>query len=376
MRLQLRARRGRGPAGLLCGATAALAALLAPGARAEPIVLIDARSAIYNDSDATFISTSTVALRGNPFDELTVKARGLVDVISSASVDVVSAATDRWDEVRLEIEGAATYHDGTRTASLGYIHSDENDWLSHTMNAGFAHDFADHTVTIGLGGGVVLNDVGRADDENFRRDLQGYNGSIDAAYVATPRDLVSATYSLSFLTGYQSSPYRFVRIEDPAVPALTLGAPEVHPDTRVRHAVSLRWNRHVFTDSAIRSRLRFYGDSWGVLSVTAGLEYVIGLGDFEVGLIARGYLQGHASFYEDGYDEPRRYMTADRELSTFFDGFGGGRLAYRRDIGESFIKQLRAEIKAEGFAFRFTEFSRLPTRTGIIAELALGASFF
>jgi hypothetical protein len=370
MRLQLRA-----PAGLAGGAAAAALALLAPGALADPRVLVDGRTAVYSDSDATFISTSTVALRGNPIDEVTVKARGLVDVISSASVDVVSAATDRWDEVRLEVEGSAAYHDGTRTASLAYIHSEENDWLSHTIAGSFASDFAEHTVTVGLGGSVVLNDVGRADDANFHKDLTAIGGSLDAAYVATPRDLLSATYSLSLLTGYQSSPYRFVSIEDPAAPGLPLGAPESHPDTRVRHAVGLRWIHHVFSDSAIRSQLRLYGDSWGVLSVTGGVEYVIGLDDFEIGLLARGYVQRRASFYEDVYPEPRRFMTADRELSTFLDGFGGARVGYRRAFAGSFLEELRAELKGEGFAFHFTEFSRLPSRTGIIGELALGASF-
>jgi hypothetical protein len=372
MRLQLNVRQ------LLRGAiaaAAAIAALAAAGARAEPVVLVDGRSAIYNDSDATFISTSTVALRGNPIERLSLKGRVLVDVISTASVDVVSAATDRWDEVRKELEGAIAYRDGTRTASVAYIHSTEEDWLSHTFSAGASHDFADHTITLGLGGSIGLNDVGRADDDNFHRDLNSFSGSLDATYVATRWDLLSATYSLSYLAGYQASPYRFATIADPDVPGLVFGAPEAHPETRVRHALSLRWLRHLFSDSAIRSQVRLYGDSWALLSVTAAAEYVIGLGDLELGLIARGYAQRHALFYEDVYDAPRRYMTADRELSNFFDVFGGGRVGYRHGFAESVLEELRAELKVEGFAFRFTEFSRLPSRTGVIGELALGASF-
>lgn len=372
MRLQLSA---RAPAAGVAALCAGLASAVAGGVRAEPIVLVDARSAIYNDSDNTFINTSTVALRANPIDRLSLKARGLVDIISSASVDVVSAATGRWDEVRREVEVAATYADGTRTAALGYIYSVENDWSSHTLSASAAHDLLEHAVTVGLGGSVVLNDVGRADDENFHEDLDVFTGSLSATWVATRKDLLSLTYSLSYLTGYQASPYRFVTIADPDVPGLTYGAPEQHPETRVRHALGARWLRHVFSDSAIRSQLRLYTDSWGLLSVTAGGEYVIGFGDLELGLLARGYVQRRALFYRDGYDAPRRYMTADRELSTFFDVFGGGRVGYRRGFGPGFLEELRAELKVEGFAFKFTEFYRLPSRTGLVGELALGASF-
>jgi hypothetical protein len=356
-------------------AAAALAVVAAPLAHAEPVVLVDGRSGIYNDSDATFVSTSTLAVRGNPIDRLSLKGRVLVDVISTASVDVVSAATGRWNEVRKEFEGGIAYRDGTRTATVAYIHSNENDWISHTFSAGASHDFADHTITLGLGGSIGLNDVGRAYDETFHRDLNSFGGSIDATYVATRWDLLSATYSLSYLAGYQASPYRFVTFTDPDVPVLQDSAPETHPESRVRHAIAVRWLRHVFSDSTIRSQLRLYGDSWALLSVTAAAEYVIGLGDLELGLIARGYAQRHARFYQDGYDVPRRYMTADRELSTFFDFFGGGRVGYRHGFAESVLEELRAELKLEGFAFRFTEFSRLPSRTGLIGELALGASF-
>lgn len=363
-------RRPRGRALLL----AALVALAAPPAAAGPDVSIDARTGVYQDTDHTFISTSMIAARATVKDLVTLKGKYLADVVSSASVDVVSAATQHFDELRHEIEGGASYADGTRTASLAYVFSGEHDWLSHSVRAGFSHDFRQHTLTIGAGAALTFNDVGRAGDATFHRDLTQGVGSIDATLVAGRDDLLSLSYSLIVLSGYQASPYRFVFFRSPSVPGQLVGNPETVPDERLRHALGLRWNHHVGSDSAARSHVRAYADDWGVLSATAGLEYVVGLGAFEVGPIVRGYVQDRAELYAPQYEKRQRYMSRDKELSTFVDVFGGLRAAYRGSPGKSFA-ELRAEVKVEGFYFHYFDYPLLPNRYGVIGEVGLGASF-
>lgn len=352
----------------------AMAAGLSALVHAQPIVSVDARSSVYQDSDHTFISTSTVALRGTIKDRVTIKARYLADIITSASVDVVSAATKSFDETRHELEGALAYADGTRTASVAYVYSDENDWTSHSIRAGGSHDFFDHRLTVGAGGSITFNAVFRSEDPNYRKDLTQGSGAIDATVVLSPADLVNATYTLMVLSGYQASPYRFVYIASPALANFTYSNPESLPSGRIRHALGLRWNHHVFSDSAIRSTLRGYLDDWGIASATAGVEYVIGFGPFETAASARGYIQNSAQFYEASYAKPMRYMTADRELSGFIDAFGGLRVGYRGSP-LSIFQEFRADLKAEAFAFHFFNFPRLENRVGIIGELGIGASF-
>lgn len=352
----------------------ALVALLGRPAGAGPEVSIDARTGVYQDTDHTFISTSTIAARATLKDTFTLKARYLADVVSSASVDVVSAATKHFDELRHEIEGAATYADGTRTASLGYVYSGENDWTSHSVRAGFAHDFFQHRLTLGAGAALTWSDVGRSGDATFHRPLVQGTGSIDATFVASKVDLLSLSYSIIVLNGYQASPYRFVFFQSPSVPGQLVGNPETVPDERLRHAVGLRWNHHVGKDSAARSYVRGYVDDWGVLSATAGVEYVIGFGPFEVGPIARGYIQDRAELYAPQYEKRQRYMSRDRELSTFVDVFGGLRAGYRGSPTKA-LAELRADIKVEGFHFHFIDYPLLPRRSGIIGEIGLGATF-
>jgi uncharacterized protein DUF3570 len=334
------------------------------------VASVSLRSGVYQDTDRTTIETTTVAARANPSPSLGLEARYLVDIISSASVDVISAATSGFNEIRHEAEGGLTLKDDVANVSFAYIYSVENDWESHTVNGNISRDFADHAVTIGIGGSGQTNAVGREGDRNFHRSLDVIGGSAFFTVATSPRDLVSLSYSLASLDGYQASPYRYVGVRAAIGPPL--GAPENDPQTRLRHAVTLRWNRHVGQDSALRMHLRGYADDWGVLSGTAGAELRIGLGErWEAGLNVRGYAQTGADFYRATYTQPLRYMTADRELSPFVDAFGGATIGWRRARAGSF-DDLHFELKAEGFGFWFLDFPRLPERAGVVGELAVG----
>ena len=342
------------------------------GRAEEPGLDVSARGGIYLDDDATSVVTTVAGIEGKALEHASVRVHGLLDIVSSASVDVVSAATERWDETRKEFGASLGYEDGTRTLSASYRRSVENDWGSHTGSLGGSHDFMAHNLTLGLGVSATHNDVGRADDENFAEQLRSYGGTLSATVVASRNDILSLTYAPSHLVGYQSSPYRFVRYLDPTAGAVVSG-PEVVPERRWRHAVVVAHNHHLLEDSALRSHGRAYWDDWGIASGTLGTEYVHGLGGFEPSVFVRGYYQGRAGFYEDGYSTRRRYMTADRELGVFWDVFAGIRLAYRKSpLG--FLKELRSDLKLTGFLFAFEEFERLPERRGFTAELGLGGA--
>ncbi len=378
----------------LAAASIALATLgIAGSAQAQWAASVDGRTSVYQDSDRTTISTTAVAVRISPFERLAVNGRYLADIITSASVDVVSAATPHaFHDTRHEGTGSVSYQDGTRTASVGYIYSVENDWRAHTGTAGFSSDFFNHRLTVGIGGGYTTNEITRSGADpfhpgvnqvdSFHRQMKQGNASLDVGIVATRRDLITFDYTFMFVDGFQASPYRFVGVKFPAFSGFAGFTRETDPETRIRHAASVRWNHHAFKDTAIKSHLRGYLDDWGILSITAGLEYVVGFNlgkgsptpasDFELGVFVRAYAQNSATFYQAVYDQPRRYMTADRELSSLVDGFGGLRLGWAKRVGV--FDELRADLKGTGFVFHYFDFPRLTGRTGLIGELAIGGS--
>lgn len=355
-----------------CAGVVACLTAAAPAHAEDPGVDVSTRGGVYLYDDATSVITTVAGIEGKALEHASLRVHGLLDIVSSASVDVVSAATERWDETRKEFGAALGYEDGTRTLSASYRRSVENDWGSHTGTIGGSHDFSNHNLTLGLGASFTHNDVGRADDRNFAEKLRSYGGTLTATVVVTRDDLFSLTYAPSLAVGYQGSPYRFVRYFDPVAGAPVSG-PEVVPERRFRHALVVSHNHHLLSDSALRSHGRAYWDDWGIASGTLGTEYVHGLGAFEPSVFVRGYYQAGAGFYEDGYSARQRYMTADRELGTFWDVFLGLRLGFREGpLG--FLKELRGDLKLTGFFFAFEEFERLPERRGFTAELGLGGA--
>jgi len=208
---------------------AACALLSGSPAGAEPDgdrATVVVRTAGYVDDDHTAISTSLVSVRARPVGDVFVSARYVADAVSSASVDVVTAATGRWTELRSEVSTGVAYADGTTSLSADYVFSHENDWDSHTVSAGGSRDLFGHNLTLGAGASFVDNRVGRADDANFHERMRVLGGALRAVWVAGKRDIFQGAYDLSRASGYQASPYRYAFVDDPA------GVPIASPRSR------------------------------------------------------------------------------------------------------------------------------------------------
>ena len=338
-------------------------AALARVAHADPDVTASARIAVYSDSDATSVTTSSVAASGNVSAHVRVTAQYLVDAVSSASVDVVSAASGRIHDLRHEVTTGAALGDSDGSVELAYTMSTENDWTSHTVRVALARDFLQHNLTLGVEPALGINRIGRHGGVAFHDEMTSIGAELYATYTASPRDLVSVGYGLADHDGYQASPYRFVVYSD------LRAVREVVPRTRLRQTATLRWNHHLFDDSALRTQLRAYRDSWEVTSITAVAEYIVGVGALDLGVHVRGYAQTKARFYRASYPIEMPYMTSDRELSSFVDGFAGATLSYVHPLAG---RDVRYELAGDAFAFSFSEFPALGRRTGVV--LGLGAA--
>ncbi len=313
------------------------------------------RVLVYSDDDATSVVTSTVDAEVALPGQLQVGAHALVDVVSSASVDVVSAATERWDETRVEVGARVAGVVADVRLSLGYTRSQENDWLSHSVTVGANKQlFQDNTVLSGFYS-VTSNTVGRASDPNFERSLDAHHAELGVSQLVDRKTRVGAAYTLQLLSGYLSSPYRFVVATDGT------RVPERHPDSRIRHAWSAWAIRAVGDFMSARVAYRIYADDWGIVSHTASLRWAAELGDrLVVGIEGRGYRQSRAHFFRSTYQTSLRYMSVDRELSPFWDG--GGIV----DIAATF-GPLTADAKVGVIHYELADFPGLRSRNALIA---------
>jgi hypothetical protein len=348
-----------------------LALLFGTGpALGQAIVDVRARAGAYRDSDHTSVTTLAASAAVAVRPELRVQGGYLADIVSSASVDVVSAATAAFSETRHEALAVATLLLDELTAGATYRYSVERDWQSHTLATRGLVKLASDNTELGLGLSLGLNRVGRAQDPHFSRRLTTYGYTTSVSQVLDQKTLLGLVYEGSILTGFQSSPYRYVAANDARVTLL-----EHHPNTRVRHALGAELLRHLFERTSARLDYRLYLDTWGVVAHTGEVRFTRDLGSaLSVSLRERVYGQRGAWFYERAYAAPKRYMTRDRELSAFWDSWSGAALELEL-VRLGPFEALVADLAGDFLYYRFSDFDGLERRTGVHASAGLGGSF-
>ena len=315
---------------------------------------------LYSDDDETRVVTSLVDADVALPAGLQVGGHVLVDSVSSASVDVVSAATKRWNENRVEAGARVAIRSSRSDASVGVVRSGENDYLSWGVQAQAGHEFAERNTRVQVGYGLTDSKVGRNDDPTFERSLRAHTAEAGVTQLLSPTTVLGLTYTFQLADGYQASPYRYVLLGDG-----TMAFPETHPDRRARHALTLRLLRSLSDSTAIDATYRLYRDDWGILSHAVTTALTRDLGDsWDVRLRARGYRQSAAAFYRQTYLGPMEFMSGDRELGTFWDAGGGAKLGWHRG-------GVAVDAKVEGIYYRFLDYAYLAGRAALVSDLGV-----
>lgn len=350
----------------------AVVAVAAVDARADDSFV--AKTQVYTDSDHTTVVSPLAAISRDAWSGGTLSASYVADVVSSASIDVVSNATRQMHDFRSEITAGLTQKVRTLTLDGSYVYSVENDYQSHNANVGLAVDLFEKNSTLALGYSVSANDVYRTGDQRFHRRLLVNGASASWTQVFDRKTIGQASYTFSYDNGYQASPYRFVRIETPDLMGIEFKVPETEPLERYRHAAVVGLNRYLFPDSALQGDYRFYADNWGVLSHTVQLRWFLTFHDVTLRLRERFYYQSAASFYRPHYtvDTLQPYVTSDRELSQLWSNIVGIKLSWRLPWVH---RALELEAKADYFHFGYMNFPLLATRDGANIEGGLNVTY-
>ncbi|MFT3693709.1 MAG: DUF3570 domain-containing protein [Kofleriaceae bacterium] len=326
---------------------------------------------VYADSDHTTVISPLVQGTADVTPDTTVTLGYVADVVSSASVDIVSQASPTTiHDTRQQVSGSASHTIGSSKIHGGYSFSHENDYLSHSLNAGIDQEMFDKNTTLSLGYALNLNTVGRRDDDNFSRSLTNHSLSLSWTQIVTPTLLTQLTYELGYADGFQSSPYRFVPIRQTMDAAPSEWVMETDPDTRFRHALVIGANHAIGEGSSIQGDYRIYHDTWGITSHTIGARLFTHLTPkLELRLRERFYTQGRASFYQETYTSVQQYMAFDRELSSLWSETFGVKLSYL------FAPHVEGELKCDVFYYSYSEFAPLASRTGTNTGIGLSLTY-
>jgi hypothetical protein len=333
-----------------------------------------AKTQVYTDSDHTTVVSPLAAISRDAWKGGTLSASYVADVVSSASVDVISNATRQMNDFRSEITAGVAENLHLTTLSADYVYSVENDYQSHNADFGLAQDLFEKMTTLALGWTFSDNRVGRTGDQLFTRHLLVTGASGTWTQVLNQKTIAQLSYSFSYNDGYQASPYRFVRVESTDERQIVFKVPETEPNERFRHAAVAALNRYLFNDSAIGADYRFYADNWGIISHTVQVRWFIAFKDLTLRLRERFYYQQGASFYKEHYtvNDLSSYMTADRELSTFWSNLVGAKLSWRLPWVH---RALELEAKVDYFHFGYSDFQFLSTRDGANIEGGLNVIY-
>jgi hypothetical protein len=283
------------------------------------------------DGGGVQVQGPSMLVRKSIGDHVSVEASYLVDMVSSASIDVETSASP-YDDERIQYGFSATFLQGKSSYTVGYSNSTESDYVAKTTFASVAHDMFGDLTTVSFSFSQGNNDVFRnlkdadghkANDPAFHQTLDTKNYSVGVSQIITKNLILSGQYEVITDEGWTNSPYRSVRF---FIGTDQQGQqPEVYPNTRTSNSTSIRAKYFLPYRAAIDGMYRFYTDTWGVIGHTAELGYVHPLKNAFIGgnWIFEGrfryYTQTAADFYADIF--PRadysNFMARDKELGTY-----------------------------------------------------------
>jgi hypothetical protein len=334
---------------------------------------------VYQDDDRTLVISPSLTVVAKPTESVTVNAGYIADMVSSSSVDLVSAATKYFEERRDNLTLGVAYT--TRrfdSIAVAYDWSREVDYLSHTPSVTVGKEFFQRNLVLKAGYAISVNTVGRSGDPGFSEAMTNHSVTLSASQVLSPSAVGRVTYQGQVAHGFQESVYRYVSIYDGGS-SPRFHTPEEVPDSRARHATAAVLRQHLGGAVYGQAQYRLYLDSWGIVGHTGGLKLFYEFSRrFHLRLRERLHHQTGADFYRKRYLVEQTYMTSDKELSTLWSSTTGFKIDYvwRPRFAESMgLRTIGLNAKVDLIHIEYAEFEPLSTLQAWVAEVGTSVSF-
>jgi len=286
-----------------------------------------------------------------------------VDMVSSASIDVVTTASP-YTEERTQWSLGMDYLRGNTTISTNYTSSNESDFDATTYSISISQDMFGDLTTLSLSYALGDDVVGRSDDPTFVRDNTRQHYGIGLTQIFTRNLITSIKVETITDEGYLNNPYRSVRYLD-SVSAIGYSyEPELYPSTRTTTAVGLRARYYLPYRAAVQGEYRFFTDTWGVDANTAAISYIHPWRDWTFEVKYRWHNQDGADFYRDIFarSEATNFRGRDKELSALTSNSLRLKVSYSflKD-GWNFVDKGTVNFSIDMLSVDYDEFSDLTT---------------
>ena len=296
-------------------------ALLATGVVHAAVLPDDRADVLYHryDGGGVTIDGPSVLLRKKFAEKYSVSANYYMDMVSSASIDVMTTASP-YTEERTQGSLAFDLLQGKTQYSVSYTLSDESDYTANTASFDLTQDILGDLATVSFGFSQGWDEVRKNGDNAFEETVDRRNYRFGLQLIVTPRLMTGLNYEVITDEGFLNNPYRSVRYLDETSARGFSFQPELYPHTRTSNAVSINARYFLPHRAAVHGEYRYFTDTWGIDANTASIGYTHPWGKrwiFEAGY--RWYDQSAADFYSDLFPraDAQNFLARDKELSTF-----------------------------------------------------------
>jgi hypothetical protein len=340
-----------------------LAVLIAPLAwPAAAAVLPDDRADVlyhrYEGGGVT-IDGPSLLVRKKVAENYSVSANYYVDMVSSASIDVLTTASP-YEETRKQGSLAVDALNGKTQYTLSFTNSDENDYTANTASFDVSQALFGELTTLSMGFSRGWDEVRKRGDTEFEEPVDRRSYRVGLSQIVTPKLMLGLAYETITDDGFLNNPYRSVRYLDTESPAGFAFQPEVYPSTRTSNAVAFNARYFLPYRAVAFGEYRWFTDTWGIDANNVRVGYTHPIGErwvLEGGY--RWYDQSAADFYSDLF--PRRdaqnFLARDKELSTFTSHMLSVGASYEFGSSRwSFLKRSTVNVFYDRVRFDYDDF--------------------
>jgi len=340
-------------------------ALIAIGGQSQGAILPEDRSDVmYHgyEGGGLKVEGPSVLVRKAYKDKFSVWGNYYVDMITSASIDVVTTASP-YTEEREEISLGIDYLHGKTSMGLAYTNSEESDYSANSVRFGISHDFFGDLTTLGISYARGWDEVRRNGDDLFLEEAKRQSYRVDLSQIITKNFIVNLNYEGVSDEGFLNNPYRQVRYYDPNSARGFNFEPEIYPRTRTSSAFAARGMYFLPYRASVKAEVRTYTDTWGIKGWNAELGYVHPVTEnLIVEASYRYYTQTAADFYADlfPYSGSHNFMARDKELATYFNHTVGAGVSYEFKVPWiGFLKRGELSLMVDYMMFDYQDFNDL-----------------
>jgi hypothetical protein len=337
---------------------APLAGLLGGAMSSTPVAAVtlpeDTAEALYHLYDGGGVTAQGPALlvRKSLYDKVSLSGTYYVDMVSNASIDVVTQASP-FKETRTEYSVGADYAYRDSLLSASYSNSNEPDYKAQALSIDASQEVFGNMTTVKLGFTRGKDDVGKK-GEGFFDYAKHWRYRLGVTQILTPSWLATLNMEAVSDEGFLGSPYRAARVFGALVP-------ERNPRTRSSRAIKLGAIGEIMPRTSLHVDYRYFYDTWDIKAHTfevGGSRYV---GEsFLIDGYLRYYKQSAALFYSDNATTETTYISRNRQLSTFNDIAPGVRVTYvYKQVPGKY--EIQGHLNYEYQRFNFSDFTDIRT---------------